>query len=116
MLSLEKMQAPASGLAQALGQPSRLSAQNSVSLDEAIRILLPHQNGSILAYLRFARSLDQNISGHGSLSKDEVGAVRALRHCDELEIRTLLGQARSTCENAGHTLDLQELTPTSKHF
>ena len=125
MLSLERMQAPASGLAHALDQLPRLSAQNSFSLEEAtakseqqkaIRILLPHHDDSILAYLRFARSLDQNIPGHESLSSDQVLAVRALSHYDDDEIRTLLGRARDTCENAGYLLDLQELTSTSKRF
>ena len=118
------MQAPASGLAQALGlgYPSFLSsASSSPSLDEAtaqseqqkaIRVLLPHHDDSILAYLRYDRSLYQNGSGHGSLSNDQVLAVRALSHYDDDEIRTWLGQARKICETAAL---LFGLTRADKH-
>ena len=114
MASLERMQAPISGLAYALNQTPRLSARNSLSLDKAtarleqqkaITRLLNQDDDSIFAYLKFARSLDRNFPGHGSLSSDQVLAVRALSPCDDDEIRTLLGQARGTCENAGQFLD-----------
>ena len=114
MASIERMQAPASGLAYALDQTSGLSAQNPLSLDKAtarseqqkaITSLLNQHDDSIFAYLKFVRSLDHNLPGHGSLSNDQVLAVRALSHCDDNEIRTWLGQARGTCENAGHLLD-----------
>ena len=110
------MQAPASGLAHPLGQPSRLSAQNSLSLDEAtvrseqqkaITNLLDHQDDSIFAYLRFDRSLDQSFPGHGTLSSDQVLAIRVLRHCDDDEIRTWLSQAREICEDADYLLDFK---------
>ena len=131
MASLKRMQArqaPDSGLAYALDQASRLSAQNSLSLDsldkatagserqKAITSLLNQHDDSIFAYLRFARSLDQNFPGHGSLSSDQVLAVRALRHCDDDEIKTWLGQARKIGESSAYLLDLQELTTTSKRF
>ena len=128
MPSLERMQAPASGLAYALDQIPRLPAQNSLSLDsldkatarseqqKAITSLLNQHDDSIFAYLRFARSLDQNFPGHGSLSSNQVLAVRALSHCDDDEIRTWLGQARNICESTAYFLDLQELTTTSKRF
>ena len=125
MASLERMQAPISGLAYALDQTSRLSAQNSLPLDKAtarseqhkaITSLLNQHDDSIFAYLRFARALDQNFPGHGSLSSDQVLAVRALRHCDDDEIKTWLGQARKICESAAYLLDLPELTTTSKLF
>ena len=128
MASLERMQAPASGLAYALDQTSRLSAQNSFSLNsldkatarseqqKAIASLLDHHDDSIFAYLRFARSLDQNFAGHGSLSNDQVLAVQALSHYDDDEIRTWLGQSRKICETEAYFLDLQELIATSKPF
>ena len=126
MPNLEKMHAPpASRLAYTLNQGPRLPAQSSFSLDEAttkseqqkaITSLLDQHNDSIFAYLRFARSLDQTFSGHGSLSNKQVQAVRALSHCDDAEIRTWLRQARGTCENVIYTVCLQVLTPTSKRF
>ena len=125
MASLERMEAPVSGLAHALDQTPRLSAQNSLPLDKAtarseqhkaITSLLNQHDDSIFAYLKFARSLDQNFPGPGSLSNDQILAVRALSPCDDDEIRTWLGQARKICETAAYFLDLQKLTSTSKRF
>ena len=128
MPCLERMQAPASGLAYALDQTSRLSAQTSLSLNsldkatarseqqKAITSLLNEHDDSIFAYLRFARSLGHSLNGHGSLSNDQVLAVQALSHYDDDEIRTWLGQARKICETEAYFLDLQELIASSKPF
>ncbi len=106
MLNLDGLQGPHSGLAHALDEPSfsldpGLLATARVELQKAITTLLHQHDDIIFAYLRFARSSNQNThysSGHGSLSSAQFLAVWALRDCADDEIRTWLEEARKLCE------------------
>ena len=131
-MKFDILQGPGSGLAYALNQPSPSLAQSpAIALpprnnttthseqQKAITVLLDQHDYDIFAYLRVARSLDENVHyfpGHGSLSSDLVLAVWALRACADDEIRTWLEQARELGENVVHILISQELTPISKLF
>ena len=115
MLKLDKLQRPVPGLAHTLDEPSfqqdypiSLTPQNNKSAtaglepQKAITIVLDQHDDIIFAYLRLARSLNQNMHyppSHGSLSNDQFLAVKALRDCADDEIRTWLEQARELCEN-----------------
>ena len=129
MLNFNGLQGPESGIASALEEPSRSLAQDSaitsssaktrLEQQAAIIILLDQHDDIILAYLKFARSLNRNLyylSGYGSLSKDQVLAVCALRDCNDNEIKAWLKQARKFGETAELALELQELTLTSKRL
>ena len=137
MTNFNRLQWSTSGLAHALDEPFPLSplaktpatriifspqnsgARTRSEQQAAITILLDQHDDIIFAYLRFARSLNRNVhylSGHGSLSSDQVLAVGALRDCNDDEIKAWLKQARELCETAGLALELQELTLSSKQF
>lgn len=134
-MSFDKLQGPVSGLDHALDQPSaspslaqnptvalfpRNSAATRSEQQEAITILLDQHDYDILAYLRFARSLDEKVhhfsdnGTNGSLSSDQVLAVWVLRDCADDEIRSWLEQARKLGESVTYVWILQELTPVSK--
>ena len=132
MLNLSGLPAPVPGLAHALDEPSPPLAQNfpisplqqdnnsaiaHLEPQQAITLLLDQHDDNIFAYLRFVRSLDQNVHyspGHGPLSSHQVAAVGALRNCADDEIRTWLEQARKLCADISYISELQELTPNSK--
>ena len=111
MKSINDWQRSDSGLAPGLNDtspPLALSPQNNngaktiLEQQAAIQILLNQPDNNIFAYLRLARSLDQNLHyspGHGSLSSDQVLAIEALRDYADDQIRAWLEQARKLCEN-----------------
>lgn len=118
MLNIDRrLQSATSGLACPLDQASASLARNPASplgtahshyeplhRLKAISILLDQHDDNIFAYLRFARSLHQNVPyfpGHGSLSLDQYLAIWALRDSSDVEIRTWLKEARKLCETAG---------------
>ena len=105
MLNLDGLQGPHSELANALDEPSfslDLGLFATARVDQkAITTLLHQHDDIIFAYLRFARSSNQNThysSGHGSLSSAQFLAVCALRDCADDEIRISLEEARELCE------------------
>lgn len=112
MLNIDK--SATSGLACPLDEASASWAQSSASPNgthlepltrlNAVGILLDQHDDNVFAYLRFARSLHQNVPyfpGDGSLSLDQYLAIWALRDCSDVEIRTWLKEARKLCETAG---------------
>ena len=115
MLNIDRrLQSATSGLACSLDSASASLAQDPASPSgthlepltrlKAISILLDQHDDNIFAYLRFARSLHQNVlyfPGHGSLSLDQYLAIWALRDCSDVEIKTWLKEARKLCETAG---------------
>lgn len=116
MLNLERLQGPVSGLVSALDEmpPSEATA-DVLEPQRAITTLLDQHENNILAYLKFARSQAQfvrDFPGHGSLSRDQVLAVEALKDFADDTIRTWLEQAQKLCEIL-RCLELQELTSTS---
>ena len=129
MRRLHTLEATVPGLAHALAgaspslaqiSPPSLVPQNNNSAtacfepQKAIAVLLDQRDDNIFAYLTFARSLDAYLPGHGSLSSDQVQAVRTLSPCTDDEITKWLEQARKLGEIVEDVLGLQELTPTSK--
>lgn len=117
MLNHRRLQSATSGLACSLDEAPASLAQNQASPSgtaqshnepftrlKAISILLDQHDDDVFAYLRFARSLHQNVlyfPGHGSLSVDQYLAIWALRDCSDVEIKTWLKEARKLCEAAG---------------
>ena len=84
---------------------------------DAITILLNHPDDIVFAYIRFARSLHPDLHyfpGHGSLSREQVLAVSALRDCSDDEISTWLNEVRKLSEIVAYLLKLQQLSSTSK--
>ena len=76
----------------------------------AITVLLNYPDDIVFAYIKFARSLHQNLyysPGHRSLSREQVLAVSALRDCSDDEISTWLNQARKLSEIVAYLLKLQ---------
>ena len=135
MQRLDRLQTATSGLASELDQsfPSlaqnsaiTLSPQNSTSCaiepltsSKAITFLLDQNDDDAIAYLKFARSLNQNLQcppDYGSLSADQVRAVWTLKDCSEVDIRARLREARTLCETVSYLLELLELTPTSERL
>lgn len=101
MLNIDRrLQSATSGLACSLDEASASLAQDPA---KAISILQDQHDDNVFAYLRFARSLPQNVlyvPGHGSLSLDQYLAILALRDCSDVEIKTWLKEARKPCETA----------------
>ena len=126
MLNLDRLQRANSGLASSANRPcpQNCNSDDTAPLEpltslKAITILLDQHNDEIFAYLKFARSLRQNIlysPGHGSLSLDQYRAVWALRNCSDVDIRTWLKEARKPCETVAYPFKLQGLTPTSERL
>lgn len=116
MLNHRRLQSATSGLTCLRDEASASLAQNQANGGtaqshnepltrlKAISILLDQHDDNVFAYLRFARSLHQNVlyfPGHGSLLIDQYLAIWALRDCSDVEIKTWLKEARKLCEAAG---------------
>ena len=72
---------------------------------EAIGVLKDEVDRCIFAGLDVARSFEsrfQHGSDHACLTRDQVNAIRALRHCKDSDIRTWLHYARAPGTPCGH--------------
>ncbi len=78
--------------------PTSATAPSSlIQQHEAIDILKDEDDRNIFAWLDLVRSLEprlQHCSDHASLTRDQVDAISALRHCKNDDVRNWLHLAR----------------------
>lgn len=78
---------------------------------EAIGILKDEDDGNIFAWLKLARSLGHSLpnrSDHACLTRDQVRAIAALRHCASIDVSAWLYSARTL---SGSEIDDVSVSP-----
>ena len=79
--------------------PPQPYAMPPAQQEKAIGILKDELDSDIFAWLRLARSLGRNAqdsSDHACLSRDQLRAIAALRHCECNDINAWLHLARTS--------------------
>lgn len=83
----------------------RPSAVPPQQYDGAIALLRDEDDSAIFAYLKLARSLPQNPHrppSHACLTRHQIGAIGALRHCKTSDISAWLHRARTSSRLKEH--------------